>query len=77
VRTGGANSVVLVIAELVPLSPDGFIGDHTLMLGNQKAEDGHYALGPPLVQHSPTSGCGDLGAGVVPDRQCCQSVQES
>jgi hypothetical protein len=38
------NNVVLVIVVLLPLSPDVFISGHTLMLGNQKAEDGRCAL---------------------------------
>jgi hypothetical protein len=44
INAGGANNVVLVIVELVPLSLDGFISDHTLMSGDQKAEDGRCAL---------------------------------
>jgi hypothetical protein len=54
VNTGGANNVALVIAELAPLSPDGFIGDHTLISGNQKAEDGRCALERQIGSKVPT-----------------------
>jgi hypothetical protein len=44
VNTGGTNNVMLVMIELVLLSPNGFIGDRALMSGNQKAEYGRGAL---------------------------------
>lgn len=54
VNTGSANNGVLVIAEFAPLSPEGFIGDHTLMSGNQKAEDGRCALERQIGSKVPT-----------------------